>query len=147
MVAARLHKLKKVRKGFSMKYKLIVLIAILPLIAAACNKSSNSATSNSGGTNQAVQSGTAEIDMTDSGFSPSNITVKSGTVVIFKNTSSKTYWPASNPHPTHTDLPGFDALRGLNNGETYSFTFTKLGVWGFHDHLNPTLDGRITVVQ
>ncbi|HEX5429923.1 MAG TPA: cupredoxin domain-containing protein [Patescibacteria group bacterium] len=133
-----------------MKYKVLILALSLSLIAAACDKSTstNSATSSGADqTNAQVQSGTAEIDITSSGFSPANITVKSGTVVVFKNTDSKQHWPASNPHPVHTDLPGFDALHGLNQGETYQFTFSKVGTWGFHDHLNPSNGGTVTVVQ
>jgi plastocyanin len=126
--------------------KILVLALGITLVAAACNSASSS-TSGSQTTQQQVQSGNVEIDMTANGFSPDNITVKSGTVVTFKNLDSAPHWPASDPHPTHTDLPGFDALKGLNQGETYSFTFTQLGKWGFHDHLNSFRQGKITVVQ
>jgi len=115
------------------------------LLAAACNKTSPAATNNP---NQAVLSGTAEIQITASGFNPTDITVKAGTVVKFINMDTVPHWPASNPHPTHTDLPGFDALKGLANDESYSFTFTQVGKWGFHDHLNPIDNrGSITVVK
>jgi plastocyanin len=85
------------------------------------------------------------INMTSSGFSPSEVTVKAGDTVMFKNTDSSLHWPASNPHPTHTDLAAFDALRGLSSGQTYSFKFTKVGTWGFHDHLHASLGGHVTV--
>ena len=127
--------------------KIIVLALGIMLLAAACNKSASPTTTDNS-SSQTVQSGTAEIDITSAGFSPAAITVKSGTVVTFKNLDSAQHWPASNPHPTHTDLPGFDALKGLATGETYSFTFTQVGTWGFHDHLNPIENhGSVTVVQ
>jgi plastocyanin len=133
-----------------MKYKILVIVAALVLVAAACNKGSNPA-DNSNGTDQTdnspTLSGNVEIDITSSGFSPSHVKVTSGTIVTFKNTGTKLHWPASDPHPTHTDLPGFDSLKGLANGETYSFTFTKAGTWGLHDHLIPTLTADVTVVQ
>lgn len=122
--------------------KIIVLVLGLTLLAAACNKSKPAAT------NVPVQTGATEIGITADGFSPADITVRSGTQVVFKNTDTTAHLPASNPHPNHTDLPGFDALKGLTNGETYSFTFTKLGKWGFHDHLNPIkYRGSVTVVE
>ncbi len=132
-----------------MKYKLLVLVAAVSLVAAACNNSTNNqAGSNSSNQSTQAQSGAAEVDMTANGFSPSSITVKQGTVVTFKNTDTQPHWPASNPHPTHTDLPGFDALQQVQPGQTYSFTFNKIGTWGYHDHINPSeFRGSVTVVQ
>src|ERR1051326_866180 len=54
-----------------------------------------------------------EVDYTSSGFSPSTLTVKAGDTVVFKNKSSSAFWPASDPHPTHTDYPGFDAKQPI----------------------------------
>jgi plastocyanin len=87
----------------------------------------------------------ATVSLTDSGFSPPTLTVSSGTTVTFVNNGQGAHWPASDPHPTHTALAGFDAKRGLTTGESYSFTFTKVGSWNYHDHLNPTVRGTITV--
>jgi len=39
----------------------------------------------------------------------------------------------------------FDACRGIKTGELYEFTFTKAGVWNFHDHLYASFSGKITV--
>ena len=90
---------------------------------------------------------TVTISMTSSGFSPANVTVKAGTKVVFVNNDTQPHWPASNPHPTHTDLPGFDALKNINPGQSYTFTFSKVGTWGFHDHLNPPRGGSVTVTN
>ncbi|MEO6077188.1 MAG: hypothetical protein ABIP54_00175, partial [Candidatus Andersenbacteria bacterium] len=65
------------------------------------------------------------ISMTDTGISPAEITIKAGTTVTFVNNGTELHWPASDPHPIHTDLSGFDAKRGLSNGELYRFTFPK----------------------
>jgi len=78
-------------------------------------------------------------------FSPNVLRVKAGATVTFKNESSDPMWVASNPHPIHTDYPGFDAKRGYAKGESYSFAFTKLGSWKYHNHLNPGEDGTIIV--
>jgi plastocyanin len=121
--------------GFAGKKIIILSLGIL-LIAAACNK-----TTTQDNSNQAVQSGEVTISMTSSGFIPDTVTVKSGTKVTFVNNDSTPHWPASDPHPIHNGLAGFDALKGLVKGESYSFTFTKAGSFGFHDHLNPSSQG------
>lgn len=99
-------------------------------------------------TEQAVQQPTAAaatVRYTASGFSPSLVKVKSGSTVTFKNESSEPMWVASDPHPIHTRLRGFDAKNGIGNGQTYSFTFTKAGRFGFHNHLNPSHTGTVVV--
>jgi len=89
-----------------------------------------------------------EIDYTDDGFvdgSTINFTVEKGEPVFFNNVSSRAFWPASNVHPAHTILPGFDSLGPVEPGEYYIYTFEKEGKWPFHDHMRPSLGGVITV--
>ena len=87
----------------------------------------------------------AVIEYTDSGFSSQSVTIKAGDTVTFTNNSSGGMWVASAPHPVHTDYPEFDAKKTYNQGETYSFIFEKAGTWKFHNHLDPTKFGSITV--
>lgn len=96
---------------------------------------------------------------TDSGYSPNTLRVKVGTVVTFKNQSSRAMWPASALHPTHAVYSGtsltehcpdtkgiaFDACTGIQPGNSWSFTFNKKGTWKYHDHLNPSFTGTIIV--
>lgn len=115
----------------------------LMLLAASCNKT---VTRDATISDQTVTQN-PEFDMSSSGFTPGEMTIRVGTAVIFKNTDSEGHWPASNPHPSHTNLPGFDSLQPVAPGNTYSYTFMKTGTWGFHDHLNPTLHGTVIVVK
>jgi plastocyanin len=85
------------------------------------------------------------VEITDSGFEPSTLTVNSGDTVTFENDSSDDAWPASDVHPTHQEYPGFDAKKPLLPGESYKFTFTKTGSWGYHNHLEPDVEGTIVV--
>ncbi len=85
------------------------------------------------------------VEMISAGFNPTSLTVNLGDTVTFVNKDTAPHWPASNAHPTHTIYPGFDALKPLSTGESYSFTFTKIGAWNYHDHLNPSLVGTIVV--
>lgn len=86
-----------------------------------------------------------EVSFSGSAFSPANLTIKNGDIVVFKNNSSKDFWPASAPHPQHTDYPEFDPKKRIAPGGTYEFKFTKTGAWGFHDHITPSAFGKITV--
>jgi plastocyanin len=96
-------------------------------------------------------SGSAEganaVNYTANGFEPNSITIKAGQSVTWTNKDSDEVWVASNPHPTHTDYPGFDELKSMATGQTYSFTFTKVGQWGYHNHLNPSQHGTVVVTQ
>lgn len=86
-----------------------------------------------------------EIAYNGSSFSPSQLTIKAGDVVIFKNESDGSFWPASGPHPVHTNYPEFDAKKAIGPGQKYQFKFTKTGEWPFHDHLNSSATGKIIV--
>lgn len=92
-----------------------------------------------------VTSETVTINVDETGFAPSEVTIVAGDTVTFVNNGQGKHWPASDVHPTHQLLPEFDAKRGLETGETYSFTFTKAGSWTMHDHLQPSSTGTITV--
>ncbi len=99
------------------------------------------------------------IEITSSGFSPNSLEIESGDSVKFVNLKSVESWPASDIHPTHTLYPGsgsskcgtaeeeniFDACRGLQTGESYTFTFNEKGSWGYHDHLRASSKGTIIV--
>ncbi len=86
------------------------------------------------------------ITYTDSGFTPAITTVAPGTTLEFVNRSTGLMWIASNPHPTHTGYPGFDALRAYGFGESYRFSISGAGkTYGYHNHLNPGKTGSVTV--
>lgn len=85
------------------------------------------------------------IEYDEDGFEPKSVTVKSGTSVIWKNDADNSVWVASAPHPAHTDYPGFDQLKGVGKGESYTFTFTKVGKWNYHNHLKPGDWGTVVV--
>ncbi len=99
------------------------------------------------------------ISYTDSGYSPNSLIIKKGDSVVFKNESSKSMWPASAMHPTHTVYDGtsleehcpdsdgtaFDACKGYEVGESWSFTFDKVGIWKYHDHIDASNFGTIVV--
>lgn len=85
------------------------------------------------------------VTYTDGGFGPSAVTVTQGTTVAFVNESSRSMWVASAVHPTHQLLPGFDQLTSVAKGGTYEYTFSKVGTWKYHNHMNPADTGSIVV--
>lgn len=90
----------------------------------------------------------AAVSITSGGtFSPATLTVKKGTKVTWTNSGSAKVWIASDPHPVHNAYPGFDSGTDLRSGESYSFTFTKPGSWGYHDHFSPTVRGTVIVTE
>jgi plastocyanin len=90
--------------------------------------------------------GAVTVIIKDFSFQPSEITVKIGTTVTWKNQDSAPHIVASDPHPTHTDLPGLSS-ETLSSGGEYSFTFDKLGDFGYHCHLHPSMKGRVKVTE
>lgn len=87
----------------------------------------------------------ALIEYREGAFDPSTLRVLAGTKVTFVNKGSKEVWPASGRHPTHEICPGFDALKSLKNGETYSYRFDKPAECPFHNHVAPGEKGSIEV--
>lgn len=87
------------------------------------------------------------VTYTNAGFSPTVLRVKKGTPVTFRNESSTNLWVASDPHPSHTGLPGFDSDDGIGQGETFTFTFVRLGTFGYHNHLNQADKATIVVEE
>lgn len=79
------------------------------------------------------------------GFSPSVLRVKSGVSVTFKNDTNSPMWVASHPHPSHTDYPGFDAGKSYGPGESFIFTFNRIGTWNYHNHYKASDVGTIIV--
>jgi plastocyanin len=90
---------------------------------------------------------THTVSMNAAGFNPSNLTIKIGDTVVFKNDDTRQHWPASGMHPTHLLCLGFDALRPMASGETYARTFTAAKECPMHDHLIPSLRGKIIVTE
>lgn len=87
------------------------------------------------------------VVLSDEGFSPSELTIKKGDIVVFSTVRSFPFWPASDQHPTHSQYPGFDAKMPIPADGTWSFQFKKEGTWDYHDHLNSTLNAVIYVTQ
>lgn len=103
---------------------------------------SNSQTSDATPSESTTQ--TAIITFDGSEFTPETLTVKTGTTVTVKNTSSKTIQFDSDPHPAHTDNKDLNAGT-VTAGQSITFVAVNKGTFGYHDHLNPSETGTIIV--
>ncbi|MDR3571581.1 MAG: hypothetical protein P4L81_05325 [Candidatus Pacebacteria bacterium] len=110
----------------------------------------------SGVASQAQKSATVTFD--GSGFSPSSVTIAQGGTVTFVSNAGA-MWVASDPHPIHNGYDGTTMQQHCSStyagtapfdqcaaGTSFSFTFNKVGSWGYHNHLDHSAVGTITVV-
>lgn len=95
------------------------------------NNSSNDSTSS------AVETDTVSIK--NFAFSPVNISVKAGTKVTWTNNDSATHTV------TETDGKTGPSSGNLTNGDSYSFTFTKPGIYHYDCSIHPNMTGTVTV--
>jgi hypothetical protein len=86
------------------------------------------------------------VVLTAQGFQPREIRITQGTTVTFSTTRNEPFWPASDPHPTHTDYPQFDPKVPIDSKASWSFVFARVGSWGYHDHVRSYFTGTIYVV-
>ncbi len=124
------------------------------------NSASNSDTGTQVGVDVSVNTAPMSATITYNGdsFSPQQVTIKKGGTVKWVNSSGHSMWVASAQHPSHTVYSGTareahcpdasgTAFDQCQPGGDYSFTFTKTGTWGYHDHLNASLFGKVVVVE
>jgi plastocyanin len=77
-------------------------------------------------------------------FSPSQITVKSGQTLTFKNTSSRLVDIGSDPHPAHTGNPQLN-VGEVSPGQSKSISPVTKGTYGIHNHLSAGQKATVTV--
>ena len=84
------------------------------------------------------------ITYSNNGFSPASVTVKMGSKITIKNSSSHTVQFNSNDHPTHTKNSEYN-VGAIAAGSSAEITVTKTGTWGYHNHLDDSETGTIIV--
>lgn len=88
---------------------------------------------------------TAIVSITSTGFVPAALVVHKGTTIIWTNTNNAPHSVVANPaYRGHAAAQGLASqILGLN--ETYSYTVTKTGSFGYHDGQNVGDNGTVTV--
>jgi len=128
---------------------LIVIIGAGIIIFKPTKSSAPSSPNNSGSntTNSSASNNTpaaVTITFNGSSFSLSASTIKAGQTIKVVNDSSEPLDFNSDPHPVHTDNPQLN-LGAIGSGDSKTATLTTKGHWGFHNHLNSSQHGNITV--
>ena len=77
-------------------------------------------------------------------FSNSTDKIKAGQMVKVVNSSQKELEFDSDPHPVHTDNSELN-VGPISPGESKTFTLSKKGMWGYHNHLDSSQRGEIAV--
>jgi amicyanin len=112
---------------------LLVIGGLLVALAAACGSSG------SGGGASTAPTGPNTISIKNFMFSPSTLTVKAGTKVTFVNDDST-------PHTaTGSGSSAMINSGNLNQGQTYSVTFSKPGTYQYTCTIHPYMKGTIKV--
>ena len=127
-------------------------VAVLGLVLSACSLYKTSSNGGQSGTGEQQQTqqveGAATVTFADSGVSPSMVTIKSGESLTWVNNSSKKVQVGSANHPTHTlnkELTNGEFVTDLAPSASATVTLTTKGTWGYHDHLNPSITGKVVV--
>lgn len=84
------------------------------------------------------------VEITSKGFDPKEIKIKAGQTVTWMNTDTAVHTVNSAIHPTHQVYPRLN-LDNIQPGAKKSLSFPDTGTYKYHDHLNPSLTGSITV--
>jgi len=89
------------------------------------------------------------VSYTDDGFDPPIAKVKAGGMIIWVNDSSRLIQVGSDTHPTHTinkEITKDQFVVELAPGESSDpVKVTKIGQWGYHDHLRASETGEVIV--
>ncbi len=79
-------------------------------------------------------------------FTAPTLTITKGDAVKFINQDITSHQVATDPHPLHTQLPGFISPV-LAPGANYEFVFANTGTFTYHCHLHPSMTGTIIVTD
>ena len=128
---------------------IVIVIAGGAILLMPKNQSDQQKTSTESSSSEGAKPttpGEADVTITYNGtsFSLSATTVKSGGKVKVVNESTKNLEFDSDPHPAHTNNSEFNA-GAIQPGKSTVFTLEKKGKWGFHNHLNASQHGELTV--
>ena len=80
-----------------------------------------------------------QINIFNYKFDPEIVTVPAGTTVTWTNKDEI-------PHTVASSDKSFKDSSGLDTGDSYAYTFTKPGTYGYYCTLHPFMKGKVVVV-
>lgn len=125
---------------------LAVAIVALALLLLGQNAKDEKPVQSPASQPEQVQNGIeAQVAITEEGFVPATLSVTPGTTVTWTNRGTQPRAIASDDHPEHEALPGLHSTV-LAPHQSYTYTFTREGTFGYHDETTLTMHGVVTVV-
>ena len=129
----------------------IVIIVVLAVSGVLLLKN-NSSKTGSGNMPEQAQNSSGQISpaenvnvtVTDTGFNPQTITVKTGQQVVWTNKSGKSATVNSETYPTNLLWP-FLNLGQFDDGSSVSVIFDKKGKYLYYNYLVPDQKGTVVV--
>lgn len=82
---------------------------------------------------------TVRVNIDNYAYKAPTITVATGTIVVFKNLDD-------DPHTVTSDNGLFDS-KGLAQGDTWTFRFTKPGTYTYYCKVHPYMKGTVIVKE
>jgi len=126
----------------------MVVLLVIIVVGAFIFASGSNNTSNPGGSAALAAVAPAEVNITATAFVPSTVKVKVGQAVTWTDTDTSPHVVASDPYPTDNGVSGFDSKQQLDTNDRFSFVFSKVGTYTYHDDLNPySLEGTVVVTN
>lgn len=107
-------------------------LAALLFVAAGCYSKTTTSSTTTGAGNA--------VSIANLSFSPTSLTVKKGTSVIWTNNDSAT-------HTVTRDGADGPSSGSIENSQTYSFTFSQTGTFTYHCSIHPSMSGTVTVTE
>ncbi len=121
---------------------LLILIVLGVITGVLLTNNKNKSTST---INKSAAISPVNISINNQGITPSTTTVKIGQSVVWTNNDTQKHQIATDPYPADNGVSGFKSTT-LNTNDSYSFSFTSVGKFTYHDELNPyKLKGEIIV--
>jgi len=116
----------------------VVFFLSILTISYSCTKSSmDSITGTNSGSKGSDGPGTNEVWIQDMAFNPSTITISAGTTLKWTNKDAVTH--------DVTSTTGSFGSGPLNNGDTFSYTFSSSGTYTYYCTIHPSMTGSVTV--
>ena len=132
-------------KGVLIVVLIILVVAVGGLLTWYFTKEKPAATNINGNANiEVLMPPKNTVWIIEGNFTPAVLTVGVGDNVTWVNRDSYKRKVASDPHPTGAALPDLISS-DLSQNESFSFSFTNSGEWGYHDYLNPIKKGKVVV--
>jgi plastocyanin len=77
-------------------------------------------------------------------FVPQNIRISPGTKIVWANEDNVTHYVNTDSHPAHTYYPEMNS-KALRNGDSYSLTLDKPGIYPYHCSAHTNMKGSVIV--